>query len=180
MLRTGRARGGGPRGADAGELAHTDPGGSGTRWGWASGEPLRVSELLLHMGFSRGPPLVLFSARSLTESQTMRTMAGACSAKPLGNPDAADATGCAGIWACTSPDAPSSQRASKTRAVITVSKTGRWDAKDEGEALLRASQLHQVGLGLELGLTSSRAALQTWRGSCQNGRLLPFNSPALE
>lgn len=161
---------------DAGELAHTDPGGSGTRWGWASGEPLRISELL-HMGFSRGPPLVLFSARSFTESQMVRTMAGACSAKPLGNPDAADATGCAGIWACTSPDAPSPQRASKTGAVITISKAGRWDAKDEGEALLRASQLHQVGLGLELGLASSRAAFQTWRGSCQNGEVAALQQP---
>lgn len=86
----------------------------------------------------------------------MMTMTGECWAKPLGNPDAAAITGCAGVRGCTSPDAPSSQRASKTTAVISVSKTGRWDGKDEDEALLRASQLDREGLGLELGLASSR------------------------
>ena len=43
VIRTGRARRGGPRGADASELAHTDPGGSGPCWGWASVEPLRIN-----------------------------------------------------------------------------------------------------------------------------------------
>ena len=52
--------------------------------------------------------------------------------------------------------------------------------KDEDKGVLRASQLDGAGLGLELGLASSRAALQTWRGPCQNGRLQPFNSPAPE
>ena len=64
------------------------------------------------------------------------TMTGECWAKPLSNPDAVAITG---IWGCTSPDAPSSQGASKTTAVITISKTGRWGVKDEDEALLRAS-----------------------------------------
>ena len=48
--RTGRNKGGQGQeqqgveaGADAGKLAHTNPGGSGKRWGWASGEPLRTN-----------------------------------------------------------------------------------------------------------------------------------------
>ena len=43
VIRTESARCGGPRGADASELAHTDPGGSGPCWGWASVEPLRIN-----------------------------------------------------------------------------------------------------------------------------------------
>lgn len=127
------------------------------------------------MGFSRGPPLVL-SARSfrITDGEThgRRSLQSRSVTQMQRTP-----TGCAWIWACTHSQMLLTLSEPVRLVVITISKQGD-GCKDEGEAFSGPPQLHQVGLGLELGLASSRAAFQTWRGSCQNGRgCCPLQQP---